>query len=51
MSKKRTAKVSKKAIRRSVASSTALETGESIEKIEEKLRTKDNKAFKVSLAK
>ncbi len=42
---------SQKAILRSVASSTAIETGKSIRQIEESLRNKNPKRRKVTLAK
>ena len=41
---------SKKAIRRAVASSTAIETGESVESIERKLRNRSGKYRHVSIA-
>lgn len=47
---KRTVKVSKKAIHRSVASSTAIETGKSIEELERILREKKSKFRHIPLA-
>lgn len=41
---------SKKAIRRAVASSTAIETGQSVKTIERKLRVRSGKNRNVSLA-
>ena len=42
---------SKQAIRRAVASSTAIETGQSVKSIERKLRVRSGKYRHVSLAK
>lgn len=43
-------KVSKATIRRSVASSTAIETGKSVKALEKKLRTKKSALRRITLA-